>query len=62
MEGLKKRKHEEGFKKWKGKKKETKMLKRKSSIYVRVCVCVCECMHEVLDEDVVAVWRNGTLG
>ena len=40
------------------KKKETKMLKRKSSLYIYVCVCVCvcvcECMREVLDEDVVA--------
>ena len=35
----------------KQKKKKTKMLKRKSSIYT----CVCECMREVLDEDVVAV-------
>ena len=26
------------------KKKETKMLKRKSSLYIYVCVCVCVCV------------------
>ena len=43
-------------------KKKRQRCWKERVLYMCVCVCVCECMHEVLDEDVVAVWRNGTLG
>ena len=53
MEGLKKCKREEGFKKWKSKKKRDEDVEKKE-FYIYICVCVYECMREVLDEEVVA--------